>query len=588
MSAARDTQVDRSFDVIVVGGGIAGLYCARRLAARNLDVLVLEAGNRWGGRIETGQMKPAPFSGADLHKAEFGPMRFELNIQPLVKELLMQCNIESKAFSAPASPKPPVEYPLPADECGDCGTPLSALELLKLGVYRMLGEKPDVVTRSDGQPIVELDPEREKSLTKRTDENGGFDDLRKNARMPGAGHPLREQGFWNALYAQLSPMAVSKILHFGTFYHLMPDNPNAVEWAIFWLRLFRLKGKNAMNMIEAGVETLIDKLREDLEARGNVTLELNQAVIGLKPIGNSARVKIEVVDGGEWTADQVVLALPKEPLEKLAGEFPDEIREDLKSVIGFPLLKAFCVTDTPPWWATDPPTVQRGAWSVPTREIHYFPIKLKLRDPSPDHTLVLLYTDHPADAYWRLYLKEPNHHTEAEVNKSDALKNELASVLFNLHWDWAQSVRTIPDRTKHHAVSGPNGELILKALELYAALFESLDDRDPIWPEMGRKFPALVGFPAMILFRSRQLREWQRTAIGDCALRDWSLPPFGAGCHAWAPGAKSWEVRERLSAFGFAGQPGAQNLHVCGEAYSDYQGFIEGALRSAVDAADAI
>ena len=26
---------------------------------------------------------------------------------------------------------------------------------------------------------------------------------------------------------------------------------------------------------------------------------------------------------------------------------------------------------------------------------------------------------------------------------------------------------------------------------------------------------------------------------------------------------------------------GATNVHVCGDAYSDYQGFIEGALRSA-------
>jgi monoamine oxidase len=41
------------------------------------------------------------------------------------------------------------------------------------------------------------------------------------------------------------------------------------------------------------------------------------------------------------------------------------------------------------------------------------------------------------------------------------------------------------------------------------------------------------------------------------------------------------EAIDRLKAFSLIGQPGRGNLHVCGEAFSDYQGFIEGSLRSA-------
>lgn len=33
---------------------------------------------------------------------------------------------------------------------------------------------------------------------------------------------------------------------------------------------------------------------------------------------------------------------------------------------------------------------------------------------------------------------------------------------------------------------------------------------------------------------------------------------------------------------------GAKNVHICGEAYSDYQGFIEGALRSAEDVLESL
>ncbi len=40
-------------DVLVIGAGLAGLTCARRLHERNLDVQVLEASGRVGGRVRT-------------------------------------------------------------------------------------------------------------------------------------------------------------------------------------------------------------------------------------------------------------------------------------------------------------------------------------------------------------------------------------------------------------------------------------------------------------------------------------------------------------------------------------------------------
>jgi hypothetical protein len=62
-------------------------------------------------------------------------------------------------------------------------------------------------------------------------------------------------------------------------------------------------------------------------------------------------------------------------------------------------------------------------------------------------------------------------------------------------------------------------------------------------------------------------------------IRDWGREPFGGGNHAWRPERRYWVVMRRLAEI--ADHPGrTPSLHVCGEAYSDYHGFMEGSLRS--------
>lgn len=77
----------------------------------------------------------------------------------------------------------------------------------------------------------------------------------------------------------------------------------------------------------------------------------------------------------------------------------------------------------------------------------------------------------------------------------------------------------------------------------------------------------------------KQLKELHQYDIPDpkqALFWDWTDAPFGGGWHLWNPGEKSWEVAPTMR------QPNKKlNVFVCGEAYSEQQGWVEGAINSA-------
>jgi monoamine oxidase len=73
--------------------------------------------------------------------------------------------------------------------------------------------------------------------------------------------------------------------------------------------------------------------------------------------------------------------------------------------------------------------------------------------------------------------------------------------------------------------------------------------------------------------------------ISSFGIRDWGREPFEAGCHIWKAGLDVEEAIKELTAFSLNGESSSnENVHICGEAYSDFQGFIEGGLRTALRA----
>lgn len=199
-------------------------------------------------------------------------------------------------------------------------------------------------------------------------------------------------GFWNALSAQgvLSHRALVKLRDTGTFDHMIPENLNAIEWIIWWLRVLKTVGRELAS-IEGGSARLSEGLLADLRRHPNVTLAGGHTLLGFRPVGlGSSTLVLDVrTQGGvaQLRAERLILALPRLPLVKLASHLPTHIEQQLDSVNGFPMLKIFLVSNAP-WWDYDQPP-QQHAHCMPTREVHYF---RRQRDNDPDgHGMVLLF-----------------------------------------------------------------------------------------------------------------------------------------------------------------------------------------------------
>ena len=126
-------------DVIVVGGGIAGLITARELGRKGLRVTVLEARDRLGGRVWTDHRlgRDLEIGGTWLHW-----------VQPHVWAEGTRYGLE-----VTRGPRPQEAYWLAGDEVRR-GTLDGFMELIDPGMRRLLAETMRWIPRPD-QPLSE-------------------------------------------------------------------------------------------------------------------------------------------------------------------------------------------------------------------------------------------------------------------------------------------------------------------------------------------------------------------------------------------------------------------------------------------------
>ena len=394
-----------------------------------------------------------------------------------------------------------------------------------------------------------------------------------------------------------------------------------------------------------GTETIISALVARIERYDNIHLRRNHEVVrvehGKRP--DEVVVRVECADAKRepysfsQRADHVVLALPQWPLLRLDEHFPRKVGNRLRRVLPLPLLKAFLVTRKP-WWKSHL-RAQTFAWMVPTRELHFFrpgeracrsrvnpqqecDCTERLTDEQLDYGMIMLYTDKPAIAYWQAFIQADEHRKaiwksyggeeaskEVAGEPSGLLATLVRRLIMTPHLSLARdinaskedvtSVLESQDPSLARRVVTESGSKLDFAEQLYRATKDAPEDRSLVHHVLRdlEKFDVdeswwdLVG---RVLDDIDSAGSVGRHAPHVCAygIRDWSAAPFGGAAHVWRPGARSRRAsRDPLVAFRLRGREDDRhlaNVHICGEAYSDFQGFIEGALRTAEAVVEAI
>jgi monoamine oxidase len=616
-------------EVAIIGGGIAGLYCGYLISEANREknetraFQIFEETAHLGGRIWStrifddghfvkegvvveegavveggvqndenteGKGKTAPKKEPILEFwAEFGPMRIELDLQHRLKSLLERLSLSDQLDKFPPYESPASEHDPKYELKGEEQEQATPLDLLQLAVARIIGrlvcryteedlllpnlpgkkhERPARKT-ADDPGIARLAKQLQRGIdtlsravgTRQPDwkiffvewiktldepdyqdlrQYGAFDDGTTYADHTKEGTALWNMGFWNLLSEVLSHHAVMKIRDLGTFYHLIPENPSAAEWLIFWLRAFRTREQ--MVGVRGGMQRITEEISKKIDPKGqndhDSRIIPNRKLVELDKHGDKIKLRFRTKSGTfeEWHARHVIFAVPRGPLEEIAKANPDVLGRDflwdIEAVFGFPLLKFFLVVKKR-WWNVDETRTNRYATLIPTRELHY------RASPIPGSTkgLILVYTDRPASGFWSSYIQ----HKAPEQGQQGEPSAGTKPFVFG-------GVQSEPEQD----VPGKNVHLINKALQYLKAYGVTLLPDD----------------------------------IEYYGIRDWGREPYIGAAHAWYPERQSWKILKRLSAFapGDAYSDGVREknvLHVCGEAYSDYQAFIEGALRSA-------
>jgi monoamine oxidase len=526
-------MADETLDVAVVGGGVSGVYTAWRLltANRKRRITVFEASDHIGGRLLS--VTPPHINNMT---AELGGMRILPAVQPLITNLIKELN-------KGASPSEKIDtYDFPVDKPEN-------LAYLR-GTYLRLQdfttnpeEVPYHVTfqeygLSPGALMVNAIEQIVPGITNSKLNEAQRREMCQKATFSGV--PLYKQGFWNVLMRVMSGEGYHLGLDAGGYESTL-SNWNAADAIPWYLSDFGVDPK--YKGFKKGFQQVPLTVAKRFEAeKGKIVL--NKPLKGFTWDKKSKLFDLLFKDGSTVQAKALILAMPRRSLELVAPGTPllETISPLIQSVTPRPLFKLF-TTYMSPWWRTAGATI--GGQYVPLQE---------------GRTV----TDLPVRQtyYWVKDDGKPVTQGRAMLMAS---YDDGLNIGF---WDGYRPKRGAGWRAGVSSLEQP---------ESFIGEADIENEGYTAW----RNYPAPK---RMVKEVERQLATVHGLAfiphVVDACFRDWGDDPFGGGWNSWNIGVESWQVKKKIIK-PYDDKELDLPLYICGEAYSDAQGWVEGALQTA-------
>ena len=515
---------DQVLDYAIIGGGVSGVYSAWRLLTEKpgMRLTVFEDADHIGGRLLS--VKPPNISNM---VAELGGMRILPAVQPKIQALIVELN-------SLLGPDDQIEtYPFPVDEPEN-------IAYLRATYLRLsdFTEMPDKVPyrlawiergQTSGAILTNGIEQIVPGITA-----PGLTDEERRAMTRDAdfdGEPLYKQGFWNVLSRVISQEAYQLGIDAGG-YETVLSNWNAADAIPWFLSDFGVAPvyegfKKGFQQVPLSLASQVEKAGGGIELRTRLKRfdwDAERQVF-LLTFDNKPAVE----------ARSLILAMPRRALELIDSSLLSDERVAglVKSVTPRPLFKLF-TTYSNPWWTAAGVQSGRTVTDLPVRQTYYWPTNEGKPATAGRAMLMASYDDGQAIGYW------------------DGYRDRRGTA-------WRLGAEASPAR------------------EVFRGVDDAADD-DSDWAR--HKAPA-----RMVKEVARQLGQIHGLTytpeVLSASFRDWGDDPFGGGWNSWNIGVRSWEVKREITE-PFSGNAGGKiPLYICGEAYSDAQGWVEGALQTA-------
>lgn len=536
MSTQDIDHLPEKAEVVIVGAGVSGLYCAWRLLDKNPSqkVVIVERLNRTGGRLDTDLIKIKGDDGVQTVRDEEGGMRFNYGMQELMA-LNGALNLCDDIVPFPMAPT---------------DGPNNNRYFFRGGNFTVAESEADPSIWSKYYNLAE-DEKNKSPVTIITEVYDRI--VRHNNEVPPDyptpefwqkfrlkfkwnGTPMNEWQLWGLLrdmgYTEECITMLAHGIGFegpfwslanaGEAFQILEDFPKNPTYFTF----------------RDGFSTLPDALRSKVERAGG-QIFLSTHVNAIHESEHGYRLNLTIaptdessspfVDNGvhrDIHTSKVILAVASKAMADLYASSPvfnkasqaEQIWEDIQSVVNMRLLKINMYYDET-WWEDDEvidPTVQYGPsfTDLPVNSVYPF---YSLAGPADYHNpaALTIYCDFNNTNFWQ-GLQNVGPYFNSELQ---AAHSQPPQVLF------AASEAVVAEATKQFT--------------------EIFNPKKPI-PQ-----PVLTSY-----------RLWGGES------------DFGYAYHQWALNADDSEVMQRMV------EP-VKHIYTCNEAYSDMQGWVNGSLRSA-------